>query len=261
MRYIFTLLLLLLNTHLYANEVYPIWFSEQGTPLFQATKNFEKLNKYDSMKTEVIKYSKVSKEVQELGHKADKSQNKKDIQTYLKSLRSLQKQHDNIVKLNMIAILKSIKQNNYKEFTLLADIGAPYFKEQDRLKEHILTYYKKNKKPKRIASLDRMIRADKTTITRYTASRSYSDSDEDFGPDVFLKQHEIIVVSRSGCPYCDKAKALLRANGKSYREVNSNSSEGSSLLKKHSARGVPLVIIDDVVIKGFSESRILQAIK
>ena len=262
MYHIFTILFLLLTTYVSANEIYPILFAEQGTPLFKATKSFDKLNTYEAIKTEVINYSKSSKEVQELGYKADASQDKKDIQTYLKSLRTLQKQHDNIVNLNMTELLKSIKQDNYKEFSLLADTGAPYFKEQDRLKEYILRYYKKNKKQKSIASLDQMIKEDKTTIKHYTTSVSSGSYNSYIKQNNAIpKQQKIILVSSSGCPYCDKAKAQLRANGKSYREVNSNTSEGSSLLRQHGARGVPLVIIDDVIIKGYSKSRILEAIK
>jgi glutaredoxin len=264
MRYIFSLFFLFIATLVYANENYPSLFSEQGTPLFKAADNFSKLKEYAPATSKVINYAKSVNEVKTLGFKADSLQEKKDIQNYLKSLRLLQKQHDEIIKLTIMELLKSIKKDNYKEFTLLADVSTNYFKDQDRLKEHILAYYKKNRKIYRITSLDKLLKIDRTTVKRYSQTTNFSynnDDDDDFSKNSLPKEQNIIVVSRAGCPYCDKAKALLSANGKYYREVNSNSSEGSSLLRKHGARGVPLVIIDNVVIKGYSKSGILRALK
>ncbi|MEJ2373177.1 MAG: hypothetical protein P8Y16_05210, partial [Sulfurimonas sp.] len=135
MRYIFSLFFLFIATLVYANENYPSLFSEQGTPLFKAADNFSKLKEYAPATSKVINYAKSVNEVKTLGFKADSLQEKKEIQNYLKSLRLLQKQHDKIVKLTIMELLKSIKEDNYKEFTLLADVSTNYFKDQDRLKE------------------------------------------------------------------------------------------------------------------------------
>ena len=65
----------------------------------------------------------------------------------------------------------------------------------------------------------------------------------------------------NGCGWCDKVKDLLDNSGKNYRELNVRNSEGSRLFKKYNGKGVPMLIVNDRVIRGYSPNKILDAIE
>ena len=258
MRYILSVVFFISTVLLASPEPYPSIYKEQGTPLFDATAKFEKLVNYDSIKTDIIGYSKEVEQVKKIGYEAEYSQNNQEIKEYLKSLRKLQKQHDSIIKLVMYKLQDTIKKDNYKEFKDLASFGVDYFKDKDRLKNKILSYYKKNRSKKRIASLDTLIKNDKVTIRHYSQYTSPSNNKNIYVP---VRKKNIIVLTSKGCSWCKKVKKLLNESGKSYRELDVKSQSGSRLYKKHNGTGVPITIVEDEVIRGYSRDRILQAIE
>lgn len=262
MRYLLSLMFIVFTTLSGATQSYPSLFSTQGTPLFQATDKFEKLQKYDSLKLHVINYSKEVEKVKEIGYKADKSQNKKDIIAYLKSLRTLQKQYDSISKISMNKLLDSIKQNKYDEFSALVNSNIENFKNHDRLKNKVIAYYKKHRDKTHIPSLDRMIKSDSTS-TKYYAKSTYLENNISFNNSnaVIEQQKEITVITKTNCSWCKKVKALLKTNGQTYHEIDLKSSEGSRLYKKYNGKGVPITIIDGKAITGYDKNGILQAIQ
>jgi len=80
-----------------------------------------------------------------------------------------------------------------------------------------------------------------------------SDADtmlEYIAPDA-KKPHDVTIMSRKGCPYCSKAKAMLRDAGISYEELSLNSDYTSrSLYAIAGVDSVPQVFIDGDLIGG-----------
>lgn len=64
-----------------------------------------------------------------------------------------------------------------------------------------------------------------------------------------------IVWSKNQCPYCDQAKALLKMKGIEFEERNINKGYTTEQLLEAvpTARTVPQIFIDDVLVGGFTE--------
>lgn len=64
-----------------------------------------------------------------------------------------------------------------------------------------------------------------------------------------------IVWSKNQCPYCDQAKALLKMKGIEFEERNINKDYTKEQLLEAvpTARTVPQIFIDDVLVGGFTE--------
>ena len=64
-----------------------------------------------------------------------------------------------------------------------------------------------------------------------------------------------IVWSKYHCPYCDQAKALLNQKGRPFeeRKIGDGYTKEELLEAIPPARTVPQIILDDVLIGGFTE--------
>jgi len=64
-----------------------------------------------------------------------------------------------------------------------------------------------------------------------------------------------IVWSKTACPYCEQAKALLNLRGVEYEERNINNGwdREDLLAAVPGARTVPQIFLDDQLIGGFTE--------
>ncbi len=61
--------------------------------------------------------------------------------------------------------------------------------------------------------------------------------------------------SATWCGYCTRAKAYLNAKGIRYQEIDIDTPEGSrSYVEAGGARGVPLLMLDNQRVQGFSEA-------
>jgi glutaredoxin 3 len=65
------------------------------------------------------------------------------------------------------------------------------------------------------------------------------------------------------CPWCGKARELLKGSGVEFEEVNIDGSQKASdeLMKKSRQMGVPVIEVGDKIIVGYDEQAILDAIK
>lgn len=63
------------------------------------------------------------------------------------------------------------------------------------------------------------------------------------------------IYSTDTCPYCDRAKALLRSRGLGYNEISlQNDPEGlQHLIQQTGLRTVPQIFVNDTFIGGFME--------
>ena len=250
-------MILTLFMTLSANESYPELFSKQGTPLYKAIDSFESLDKVPEMKLLIDEYVIDAKKTKELGFKADMSIDKK---TYFKSLRTLQGKHDKIIGLSTRIVNKAIEQDNYEEFKSMIDFGISYYEKRPKLREKILSYYKKNRTKVKIVSLEKLLRYDLSVTKNYNQSE-YVFSGTTSNKSELRADKKVILLSMKGCGWCAKLKAFFDNNSVSYRELNVKNSEGARLYKKHNGRGVPMTIIDNKVIRGYKPNKILKEIK
>jgi glutaredoxin len=83
--------------------------------------------------------------------------------------------------------------------------------------------------------------------------------------DVSQKSSEdarVILLSTSWCGYCKLARAFLDRNKIEYVELNiETSQEGMRLYKQVNGTGIPIVLIGDTIIRGFSEDLMSHALR
>ena len=260
MKYILILLSIAFTTIVFAKEVYPKVYAKQGDPLYKSAKYISSFKGFPSLKESVIDYEDKLEQTKIFGYKADNTYNKKDVGKYLIALRSLQNSYDKIRKLSIKILLNSMKKNDYDTFTQIVKSGSYYYFTKPMLKNKIIAYYKDNKKKGKIKEIDKIIRDDKNTIKVYSTSSGPIQSQ--FRTETNKEDKEIILLSTKWCGYCKKAKKFLKSKDINYKEYDiDNSSYGKSLYKQHNGTGVPLMIIGEKVLRGYSEQSILNAIK
>ncbi len=72
---------------------------------------------------------------------------------------------------------------------------------------------------------------------------------------------EVKIYTWTVCPYCDRAKALLKSKGVSYQEINldGKDDELNELRAKTGLRTVPQIFINDELIGGYSDMAALES--
>ncbi len=73
----------------------------------------------------------------------------------------------------------------------------------------------------------------------------------------------IKIYTTTVCPYCVKAKAFLKSKGFNFVEidVNKDRKAAQEMVKLSGQSGVPVIEIGDVIIVGFDEEEIENALK
>jgi len=70
---------------------------------------------------------------------------------------------------------------------------------------------------------------------------------------------KVILYATSWCGYCEKARELLTENNIDFHEYDvEKSTEGREQFKRLGGKGVPLLLINGEVLKGYDPSRILE---
>jgi mycoredoxin len=83
-------------------------------------------------------------------------------------------------------------------------------------------------------------------------------------PPDYAQAHggRVILYAAEWCGYCRKARALMNQNNISFYEYDiEKSPEGARQHKSLGGKGVPLLLINGDVIKGYDPGRILQSAK
>jgi glutaredoxin 3 len=72
---------------------------------------------------------------------------------------------------------------------------------------------------------------------------------------------DVRIYTTSWCGYCNAAKALLRARGVEYREIDCTDDPATRkmLIEQTGQRTVPQIFIGEVPVGGFSELRALDS--
>lgn len=72
---------------------------------------------------------------------------------------------------------------------------------------------------------------------------------------------KVVMYGAQWCGYCAKARELFRSKGVAYHEYDiERSVAGRKQFEALGGRGVPLIVIDDNVIKGYNRQEILAAL-
>lgn len=71
----------------------------------------------------------------------------------------------------------------------------------------------------------------------------------------------VVMFSTDWCGYCEQARRLLQASGVTYHEYDiEKSAEGFKQYQALGGRGVPLLIINGKLLRGFDKGQILRAL-
>jgi glutaredoxin len=70
---------------------------------------------------------------------------------------------------------------------------------------------------------------------------------------------QVVMYSTDWCGYCKQARSLFKSAGVEYHEYNiEKSAEGLKQYKALGGRGVPLIIINGKILRGFDKGQILR---
>ncbi len=82
-------------------------------------------------------------------------------------------------------------------------------------------------------------------------------------PPDFAAAHQetVVMYSTQWCPFCQKARELFVEEGISYYEYDiEKSEEGSTQYHRLGGGGVPVILINGEVLKGFNRSTVLALV-
>ena len=89
-----------------------------------------------------------------------------------------------------------------------------------------------------------------------------SGSAGDVERPVIPSAKKVVIYTTARCGYCRKAKAYFTSKGVPYQEYDIEHSEkGQRDFKKLKGSGVPIILVGDQRLNGFSESRVGAALK
>ena len=72
---------------------------------------------------------------------------------------------------------------------------------------------------------------------------------------------EVTLYATDWCPYCEKTRALLAQKQVPYKEYNIETSEqGRNQYQRLAGKGVPVLLIDGEVVRGYNEKTIVAAL-
>ena len=77
-----------------------------------------------------------------------------------------------------------------------------------------------------------------------------------------IQNTRVVLLSTDWCGYCKLAKTFLDRNRIQYVELNiEKTQEGMRLYKQMNGNGVPIVLVGDTTIRGFSEELMIRALR
>ena|SRR5580765_5973084 len=93
----------------------------------------------------------------------------------------------------------------------------------------------------------------KTLLAAFLLSLSFAS------PAIAQQRAEVKMYATSWCPYCAKARTYFSRRGIAYVEVDiEKSREGRAEYDRLGARGIPVILVGQQRMNGFSEARLSQ---
>ena len=149
---------LFLVNFLHADE-YPKFFSKLGTPLYKAAKAFNQLSHLEGMEEKAHYYQadvqhllSVAKSVE-----ADPKTKKEERKEYVRRLRLLEKEHDEILLIINTSLLKSIDNDDYQTFSLIIKSDLDAILDNNVIRKRSMAYYVSKRTRGKIEKLDKIL--------------------------------------------------------------------------------------------------------
>lgn len=146
---------LFLVNFLHADK-YPKFFSKLGTPLYKAAEAFNQLSHLEGMEekahyyqTDVQHLLSVAKSVE-----ADPKTKKEERREYVRRLRLLEKEHNEILFIINTSLLKSIDNDDYQTFSLIMKSDLDAILNNNVIRKRSMAYYVSNRTRGKIDKLD-----------------------------------------------------------------------------------------------------------
>ena len=77
-----------------------------------------------------------------------------------------------------------------------------------------------------------------------------------------IGEPQVVMYGTKSCGFCARARALFDSKGISYYEYDiNNSTEGRRQYNLLNGRGVPLMVINKTVVRGFNKKKIFEALQ
>jgi glutaredoxin len=238
----------------------PPQYAAISTPLFEARAAFYRLPADDyAVREAVLQYAVMCDQAQEFGYKSSHSHDMKEQKAYLKKLQTLQSHYDKLSVFMLRELDRAIETEGYPLFLSIINSEMDTLFDNPNLKERIYAYYCANRFFKISPYLDKRINDERQTIIYYNTAGgnryAYSNT-----PNARFR--EVRILTTPFCPYCLRTTNFLRKNGIRFTEYDIHSSEeGQALYEKLGGRGVPLLIINNTVIRGYNESKMRKALE
>lgn len=159
-------------------ESYPSsYYVKMATPLYQADAIFSQYEDIEDVKKPILTYHSLVTSTLKQGRDLEtKKAGRDEIKSYLKSLRSLQKEYDLIMHRFSSIMMKAIEQNDYASFKRVAHLDFDDLFASDSKNRQIIAYYRQNSQQGKIGRLDQLI-ADVQERARYnTGSEQLSST-------------------------------------------------------------------------------------
>ncbi len=152
------ILIFLTLANLLHSDSYPKFFSKLGTPLYKAADAFSTLSHLEGMQEKVHYYQadaqhllSVAKDVE-----ADPKAKKEERKEYVRHLRLLEKEHNEILTILNTHLFKSIDNDDYKTFSLIMQSDLDAILNNNVIRKRSMAYYVANRTRGKIDKLDKI---------------------------------------------------------------------------------------------------------
>ena len=77
-----------------------------------------------------------------------------------------------------------------------------------------------------------------------------------------MHKNDVVLYATSWCPYCEKTRVFFRENNIYYIEYDiEKSQQGRKQFEMLNGKGIPLVVAEGKIIRGFNTLAILKALE
>jgi len=124
----------------------------------------------------------------------------------------------------------------------------------------ILDIYKKKAESRKIIMLAALLSALLSWTSVASAAQPASAAGE---PTRSYGSIDVVLYVTSWCPYCNKAREFLKSTGVTLMEydIEKDAEKAQEMISKSGSRGVPVVDVEGIIIRGYSIEAMRNAIE
>ena len=152
------ILIFLTLTSLLTADEYPKFFSKLGTPLYKADKAFVELSHLEGMEEKAHYYHSRAEHLLSVAKsvEADPKSKKEERKEYVRQLRLLEKEHNEILLTINTLLLKSIDNDDYKTFSLIMNADLDAILNNNVIRKRSMAYYVSKRTRGKVDKLDKI---------------------------------------------------------------------------------------------------------